>query len=465
MTQPEKVSVAPTKTFFVSMLTRDIDLEDAILDLLDNCVDGIHRSSQMWGPKPYEGFEAEIKFNAEEFAISDNCGGIPWNKRSHAFRMGRPASSEPVDGALGVYGIGMKRAIFKIGERCRVTTRNADDQYEINITPEWLDDKENWEIDVERHDSATLCPGTAITVSNLHGNIAKQFTKNEGRESFSSDLMQTVSGHYANIIGKGFKVTINDTVIPPKPIKIAYDPKWKESDCAIVPFVFKSKTKDVEVYLAVGLTRNIPAEDELDMEQETVTRASKDAGWTIVCNDRAVVYRDRNKLTGWGDSGVPKYHTQFIAISGIVEFKSKDPSKLPTTTTKRGIDKSSELYRQVKIAMRNGMTVFTSYTNKWKRKSEESDEHFKQCDLLSLAELKIETENWPFDDAPILPNGKQYTPSLPMPPRRTRSTNRISFTKEKTEIQAVADYFKRPEMLPGEVGSKCFDITLKRSKR
>ena len=66
-----------------------------------------------------------------------------------------------------------------------------------------------------------------------------------------------------------------------------------------------------------------------------------DAGWTIICNDRAVLYCDRTELTGWGEAGVPRYHTQFIAISGIVEFQSNDPAKLPTTTTKRGIDASS----------------------------------------------------------------------------------------------------------------------------
>lgn len=35
--------VVPTRQFFVSMLTRDISLDDAILDLLDNCLDGAMR--------------------------------------------------------------------------------------------------------------------------------------------------------------------------------------------------------------------------------------------------------------------------------------------------------------------------------------------------------------------------------------------------------------------------------------
>ena len=41
MSKYETVDATPVKSFFVDMLTRDIELVDAILDLLDNCVDGI----------------------------------------------------------------------------------------------------------------------------------------------------------------------------------------------------------------------------------------------------------------------------------------------------------------------------------------------------------------------------------------------------------------------------------------
>ena len=40
----DPILASPTKRFFVDMLTRDIDLKDAVLDLLDNCVDGLMRS-------------------------------------------------------------------------------------------------------------------------------------------------------------------------------------------------------------------------------------------------------------------------------------------------------------------------------------------------------------------------------------------------------------------------------------
>ena len=41
-----KAQGAPTKEFFVGMLTRDIELSDAILDLLDNCLDGVVRQKK-----------------------------------------------------------------------------------------------------------------------------------------------------------------------------------------------------------------------------------------------------------------------------------------------------------------------------------------------------------------------------------------------------------------------------------
>ena len=63
------VDATPVKSFFVEMLTRDIDLVDAILDLLDNCVDGILRQKgHSSGKTPYEGFKAEIMFD-EKFIL------------------------------------------------------------------------------------------------------------------------------------------------------------------------------------------------------------------------------------------------------------------------------------------------------------------------------------------------------------------------------------------------------------
>src|SRR5438270_9530870 len=92
------ITASPTKAFFVRMLTRDIELRDAILDLLDNCVDGIVRTKggKIAGDRPYDGFAAKITANPQEFIIEDNCGGIPQKVAEEvAFRLGRPKEAPP----------------------------------------------------------------------------------------------------------------------------------------------------------------------------------------------------------------------------------------------------------------------------------------------------------------------------------------------------------------------------------
>ena len=217
--------------------------------------------------------------------------------------------------------------------------------------------------------------GTAIIVGNLHEGIAVRFE--EDKELFQSELLDLISSHYAFIIDKGFRVTVNGRVVKSRRRGVLFADARTKSDKAIQPFIYKAKTdKGVEVFLTVGFTRPIPSQDEVIDEQEEKRNSTEDAGWTVICNDRAVLFCDRTELTGWGEAGIPRYHTQFIAISGIVEFRCDDPAELPTTTTKRGVDASSVLYLQVKNKMREGMKLFTDYTNRWKGLTEETRAQF-----------------------------------------------------------------------------------------
>src|SRR6266700_886710 len=88
--ETETVDASPHKSFFVSMLTRDIELQDAILDLLDNCIDGVVRTLKgaISGDRPYAGFKASVTMKKDTFEIVDNCGGIPIDiARRKAFMM------------------------------------------------------------------------------------------------------------------------------------------------------------------------------------------------------------------------------------------------------------------------------------------------------------------------------------------------------------------------------------------
>ena len=62
MADAEVLNGAPTKRFFVSMLPRDIELDDAILDLVDNSVDGAMRRERanLGEDRPFAGYRCDL---------------------------------------------------------------------------------------------------------------------------------------------------------------------------------------------------------------------------------------------------------------------------------------------------------------------------------------------------------------------------------------------------------------------
>ena len=58
--QPITVDASPTKGLFVEMLTRDIRMAMAILDLVDNCIDGAIR---IRGDAAFTGLTVRITFD------------------------------------------------------------------------------------------------------------------------------------------------------------------------------------------------------------------------------------------------------------------------------------------------------------------------------------------------------------------------------------------------------------------
>ena len=462
----EPVDASPVKSFFVNMLTRDIELVDAILDLLDNCVDGILRQKGASSSQtPYQGFKAEIRFDGNSFSISDNCGGIPWDLHDYAFRMGKEDQDRDNNlPTVGVYGIGMKRAIFKIGKRCLISTQNNGDCYEVKITPEWIGDPDKWSLPVSASSQRNQENGTTIVIDELNEGIATHFGENN--KNFTRELTEKVKTHYAFILEKGFQIKINGNEVEAKTTRLIFD-NTGNPDGVIKPYIFEAEDDGVDVFLCVGFKGSIPSQEEVYEEQQHKRQfSSMDAGWTVICNDRAVLYHDRTELTGWGDADVPRYHTQFIAIAGIVEFKSYDAGKLPTTTTKRGINASLPLYLQVRQRMIEGMQIFTNYTNKWKSRAKESKQYTEGKHLCTLDELKQEFQNLKATSLHRGIGGRHSKPTLPLPKPVQSSKRQISYSKDLDDIETVQNYlFGEEKVRPSQVGEKCFDLMLEEAER
>ena len=180
--------------------------------------------------------------------------------------------------------------------------------------------------------------------------------------------------------------------------------------------MFSGKIDGVDVDMHVGFYKPIPDEAEVLKTQDEGTFSADEAGWTVICNDRIVLYHDKTRLTGWGEASVPSFHNQFIAISGVVHFRFNDASKLPVTTTKRGINVGSDVYSQAKDKMRQGLKLFTSYTNQLKKDRTRRNEIFAETGTVDLRSLRNSTSTPPakaLDERQKIRWQKTFSPSLP----------------------------------------------------
>ena len=197
----------------------------------------------------------------------------------------------------------------------------------------------------------------------MNPSIAELWSTDGNISTFVETLKKAIQESYSLIIQKGFTIKINNQVVTANPVELLVQKNGEKQ--GIRPYVFDGQYDDVSVKIAIGFYAPMASDDDIEEMNES-KRSSYEAGITVVCNDRVVLYNDKSGLTGWCTNGVPNYHTQFIGIKGIVVFESANPKALPMTTTKRGIDHSSAIYIAVKDKICEGLKMFTNYTNQWK---------------------------------------------------------------------------------------------------
>ena len=462
----DRAEASPTKRFFVSMLTRDISLADAILDLLDNCLDGALRLSG-GGDVDYAQYFVKIVLAADHFSIKDNCGGIPREvAKNYAFKMGREPDDERDSDSetIGMYGVGMKRAIFKMGRNALVRTRQGDDMFEVPITSQWLEAK-NWDplpINEPTEAKERLGePGTTIYVTDLYEGVSRHFAN----AAFENEVRTAIAEHFTMFIQRGLKVELNGKAVESVRVEVLVSMDEERP----APYIYQKTIDDVLVSITVGLNtgKSLGDDDEDDAGFER-DRSSATAGWTVLCNDRAVIVGDKSRLTGWGDS-IPLYHPQFAIITGIIEFRSKRADKLPVTTTKRALDTSSNVWLESLVKMKEGMRIWISYTNQWKNHPRtDQSSHWETARPMSLSRAieAVATRKLTKKVGDAIEFNPQKAKVLPEPEDKKPSSRKLVFSRPAEEVRLVSKLlFDDPDEKPGIVGDKCFEMQLTNAKK
>jgi hypothetical protein len=427
----------PTKRFFIDMLTRDIALEDALLDLVDNSIDSLGRTRHIdfttdllvdrpSMPPSAKEPAVDIELSRSRFRIADNCGGIPLdNALRDVFRIGRTIDSD--EASLGVYGIGMKRALFKIGRKITIKSRTIRDGFEVNLDlNEWSKDEKDWQIPlkVTKGVKSLQDAGTEILIEELNPEIILRLEDG----SFKKRLTDIISTTYAFFIQRFIRIRLDGKAISAKPIPIA-------SSDEVVSAVERFDAGDVNVTLIAGLAER--KEGEWNTEN---------AGWYVLCNGRVVVAADKTELTGWGLQGA-RFVSKYRGFIGIAFFFSKSPHKLPWTTTKRGLNLDSPAF----LRARSRMNVISKPVINFLNKMYASDGPEE------VIERQV-ADNVRATDIRHIANSNETTFEIRSPANRTPPTTvNVQYRVEWTEIDKVKRKLRKPSWSAGRVGRYVLD--------
>jgi len=417
------INAMPTKELFIAMLTRDVALIPAIIDLADNCTDGARR---VRGAESWLGLSITIDATAGKFSIADNCGGMDVETaRRDAFRFGREAGHVPEKGEVGRFGVGMKRGLFKLGRHFHIRSTTRRTQFDVTIAvDEWAREAE-WQFafdkdPIEKGSFSADDIGTSITVTQINPQVASQFRS----EQFIQELRQQLTSKLETSLANGLTVTVNGESLRPHVRELVSDKALAPARKRLRLEGAKGKAVKVELWCGLG-------------KPDSHSSARAESGWYVFCNGRMLLEADKTAATGWGvedDESIPAYHPQFNDFRGYAYLDADDAADLPWNTTKTALDTDHPVYRSVRQHM---VALARPVINYFNKRKEENDA------LKAAGEDRAGRLQSLFDKANTMSLKKIKArdvfsaPSPAKAPRRSPTHQRIQFDAESGKAEEV----------------------------
>jgi len=352
------IDTSPTKEVVVDGITRDATDHECIFDLIDNSIDAARniifrnispklRNELLEG---YAGYEIKLYLSATSFRIWDNCGGIPIDElKKTAMRFGERSEQSM---GIGAFGVGLNRAIFRLGDTIHISTDTGRQRAELELEKSKYIDTKNWNIPAFEFPSANKV-GTTIEIKHLQAETAKNF----GSEKWVTALKHEIGRRYGRFVEKKLALWVDHDPIQNEEVQIRTGGNIKVTQ----KFV---REGDVTAHIIYGQHKLHRFPFEKGNSDEQNRRLTPQYGWTILCNDRAVIMSDKTPKTGWE---ITKFHSDFYGFVGYVNFVSQSPGKLPWKTTKTDVDLNNPAYQAALPSMRKFTQQWRSEANQRKK--------------------------------------------------------------------------------------------------
>ena len=375
--------------------------------------------------------EIAVTCTDSEMRIRDECGGIGIDfAKKDLFSFGHPEGFKG-GGQLGAYGVGLKRALFKIGNKFEMTsfTNGTGFRAHLDDVKEWSAQDRNlndWKVPIEPIKRTASDPrnGTEIRISALHESVKMRMKTG----SFVDDLHKDAAQTYAFFLNRYLRVSVNKKSVEPRVFQLG-------------------QSEEVQ-----------PAKDEFQEQGVKVTLmasfalppwTTENAGWYILCNGRVVIAADKTDLTGW--STPTTFHDKYRAFLGLAFFQSEDPLALPWTTTKRNVNRESIVFQSAVSRMKTlARPVLKTLSDFYPSDAEETPPsrdivtRVKAADVRDMASKAVTEFK--------LERIKPYVPT----------TVRVQFDAAREEVDRVKKVLRRPRMSASDVGKHAFNYYVKR---
>lgn len=332
--------------FLADTLTTDIELTDALFDLIDNSIDSARNSiirteynKDIRGlPNDYSGFEIKVRFGANSIVVEDNCIGIDNNAlEQDAFYTGKRSNHKF---GIGHYGLGLKRALLKAGIKYGMLTDNGESLYKASF------DRQSFSSDGEsdliaKKFSTTGMKRTVLVVSNLYPNIISQISDSE----WFSNAINQLSVRYSIFLRKGLNIKVVNTqknnsatlVISPSIPELRNDGLMKKIGDSLT-------TSTVFCDFSVGIHERYRFPGEWEHDQKSNERLTKSYGVYYICNDRVIVSASTEDKHGF----TTQWHSEYGGFVCLAYITSENPKELPWNTAKTEIKVNSPLFLQIR---------------------------------------------------------------------------------------------------------------------
>lgn len=436
MPQTIQASASPEKRLFISLITRDISLADAFLDIIDNSINSALEpfAARLRTADDYQKLllDAKIKpavkitidIGTAKIFVEDTAKGIPSDLAAKdVFKFGRAEAGEHKRDRLSVYGIGLKRAMFKCGNRIHINSEHPKGGFDLNLNvKDWQSDKlEPWHFDITPRNPEPVNCGTKITVTELYDDVVRRIADG----LFINQLRELIKRTYSFFIDKIVEITLNG-------VKIASELFSLGDNYASHKIVHPNVSCNITA--GIGVAKGESFRD-------------RNAGWYVFCNGRNVLFADKTILTGWG-AGLPIYQPKHRPFFGTVFFVSSEPEELPWTTTKSSINEEISIWQEARREMVTVGRVITGFLDK--RYTEDGTE---------IAPLELQKVSGSPVTMLAAAAAKQRTFAPPV--SRASQTKNIQYSVDVADIKRIETHLRRPGMGGSEVGRFTFYHYLK----